>query len=450
MEMPLTSNMKYNDAGLDDHSSGQVDMQTIDSDRPFRCKEPNCSRRYLSRHAMSTHWRVFHLGQRPYRCNVPKCDKAFASPAELRRHAVVHKQDESQNLSDTALDLHIRKMYLERNPHECNEPGCDRAFPSPAGLEKHTEKHKLLGSIPRFWRQGKRTYQCIVCGLSFDNDRNRKLKSHMRLYGIKNFLCSSDWAKEIIVTERASECGLFFCHEVGCGLSFKTADELEKHMRAHSQSPFSCRNCGRTFSRYTASACNHETSCFLNGKFACLEPGCSREFSTKAALKNHMTSHSSEDNLICKTIKPYLCSQCGHGCPNRESLQLHMNSHLGIRPFVCDYFGCEKSFTSRSGRNVHRKKHKSVSGFPCTWPGCERRPGSLGGLKNHVRIHTGERPFACTYEGCQMAFRVVSARTNHINVVHLHQKRFTCDFPSCGRQFGAAYNLRAHSRIHEK
>ncbi|WAR23219.1 ZN367-like protein, partial [Mya arenaria] len=68
------------------------------------------------------------------------------------------------------------------------------------------------------------------------------------------------------------------------------------------------------------------------------------------------------------------CRICSRVFPREKSLQAHMRTHTGERPYLCDFPGCCKSF-------------------------CQS-----GQLKTHQRLHTGEKPFACSIEGCDSQF----------------------------------------------
>ncbi|KAL7297993.1 hypothetical protein TKK_0009003 [Trichogramma kaykai] len=68
------------------------------------------------------------------------------------------------------------------------------------------------------------------------------------------------------------------------------------------------------------------------------------------------------------------CAYCNRVFPREKSLQAHLRTHTGERPYTCDYPGCTKAFTQS------------------------------GQLKTHQRLHTGEKPFVCTHEGCVMRF----------------------------------------------
>ncbi|XP_066995500.2 zinc finger protein 367 [Anabrus simplex] len=68
------------------------------------------------------------------------------------------------------------------------------------------------------------------------------------------------------------------------------------------------------------------------------------------------------------------CRYCKRVFPREKSLQAHLRTHTGERPYTCDYPGCSKAFTQS------------------------------GQLKTHQRLHTGEKPFICSESGCSMRF----------------------------------------------
>ncbi|KAG7207103.1 hypothetical protein KM043_000980 [Ampulex compressa] len=85
------------------------------------------------------------------------------------------------------------------------------------------------------------------------------------------------------------------------------------------------------------------------------------------ALSNLMMQGSTSPSSI-------KCTYCNRVFPREKSLQAHLRTHTGERPYPCDYPGCTKAFTQS------------------------------GQLKTHQRLHTGEKPFLCTEQGCEMRF----------------------------------------------
>ncbi|XP_050095581.1 uncharacterized protein LOC126577749 [Anopheles aquasalis] len=84
-----------------------------------------------------------------------------------------------------------------------------------------------------------------------------------------------------------------------------------------------------------------------------------------------LTTLMVEGSISPSAIK---CRYCNRVFPREKSLQAHLRTHTGERPYHCDYPGCTRAFTQS------------------------------GQLKTHQRLHTGERPFICAAARCQMRF----------------------------------------------
>lgn len=81
------------------------------------------------------------------------------------------------------------------------------------------------------------------------------------------------------------------------------------------------------------------------------------------------------------------CKYCSRVFPREKSLQAHLRTHTGERPYLCDYPGCTKAFTQSGQLKTHQRLHTGEKPFLCTEPGCETR-------FTHANRHCPDHPYA--------------------------------------------------------
>ncbi|KAK4320576.1 hypothetical protein Pmani_008580 [Petrolisthes manimaculis] len=84
------------------------------------------------------------------------------------------------------------------------------------------------------------------------------------------------------------------------------------------------------------------------------------------------------------SIKCYICNRV---FPREKSLQAHLRTHTGERPYQCDYPGCTKAFTQSGQLKTHQRLHTGEKPFICSAPGCTSR-------FTHANRHCAEHPYA--------------------------------------------------------
>ncbi|XP_043250249.1 uncharacterized protein LOC122396158 [Colletes gigas] len=115
------------------------------------------------------------------------------------------------------------------------------------------------------------------------------------------------------------------------------------------------------------------------------------------ALSNLMMQGSTSPSSI-------KCTYCNRVFPREKSLQAHLRTHTGERPYPCDYPGCTKAFTQSGQLKTHQRLHTGEKPFLCTEPGCEMR-------FTHANRHCPDHPYATLTRSDDFVLKPVSENT---------------------------------------
>ncbi|CAL4068563.1 unnamed protein product, partial [Meganyctiphanes norvegica] len=121
------------------------------------------------------------------------------------------------------------------------------------------------------------------------------------------------------------------------------------------------------------------------------------------------------------STKVILCTMCEYQTNQQVSMTLHMNAHLGIKPYKCTY--CDYRATAKSTVNEHEvSKHTGAKHLLCDI--CDYRALKPFRMRAHMKTHIEgrERPFPCSE--CDASFYDHYQLKMHF-MIHTSEKNLT-------------------------
>lgn len=226
-----------------------------------------------------------------------------------------------------------------------------------------------------------------------------------------------------------------------CGEKYTTHTGIAKHAclnkkRKRPQVDFRifdvrhCKFCGLSFATLEdnkAHECEYQSTedrKMFRCRFCYLEM-------SKNSYNKHMGRHL-EPN------KEYICGFCDKKLSDETTLNTHLTTHTGDRPFKCPYDNCEQSFINKQMLTRHSRFHGvEIPVHACAI--CKKEVASKYHLKTHMKIHSNN--FECQL--CKMECVSKEELKDHYQGAHMP---YPCSF--CDKSFTLPRYLKMHMKLH--
>lgn len=148
------------------------------------------------------------------------------------------------------------------------------------------------------------------------------------------------------------------------------------------------------------------------------------------------------DNIENKLTDPNQCIFCQKVMSCRSSLQMHIRTHTGERPFRCKI--CGRAFATKGNLKAHMSIHKIKppmrSQFKC--PVCHQKFSNGIILQQHIRIHTiDDGSGGCGSQLLGQSSEMAAAIAEHNNRMRAHMEAAILEDQNSQKSLGASENL---------
>jgi uncharacterized Zn-finger protein len=280
----------------------------------FTCSFNGCEHQYTTNSALKLHSVRDHDESSPftfYKCE--KCDQKFSCESLFKIH--------QNRLTCRPRNRKLNERKIFEKTLKCSY--CDF---------KTAHKFSLTQHVKLIHLNIRKKVHCIHCQNEYSN--RTSLNQHLfNFHNLSHIKCPD--CEELFIDENDLKSHK---ESLKCNARKATDDDFEE-----TSSGVKCNLCNRSY----RSKKEWITHYFNHHKFTKVCDICSLQLSTYASLKNHKKT-------IHEKIKRFSCTECNKAFSAKHTLQFHLNSHSGRKPFSCKF--CSFKASDRSSVSKHQKK----------------------------------------------------------------------------------------------
>lgn len=354
-----------------------------------------------------------------------KLRRKYAKEEEL---TIVELADDIKNVQRPYSDDETLEQYFQlslqgqRRPYEC--PKCNKHY-TKGELKYHLNVHNNI-----------RPFKCVIDGCSSRFSSPRIMRVHARRYHQLKIK-----AERPLYTRRRVHDQRY--REVGDDEPTEDAQERRRIAQDKSKIDVICSVCGKEVRKKHFSAHFH-THAAGSSDLTCpyKDQGCTEIFRMRHLQTSHIQKKHDPSYIPELRRADRICELCGK-CFTKATMKYHMNVHLGITPYACDFEGCTESFKDPTLLRQHKRTyHLKIKTYRCRY--CPKKIYSQEEYDQHKTENCGVKSVAC---------HICGKFINKMNLkchlaIHKGERNFICPEEGCGKAFLLKNKLKQHSKSH--